>query len=69
MNLERAKAMLAARKVDRDMKCFGIPVQEFDRDDLITMLAMSIRETECERKIHSSTMGMLTACSRQRTPA
>jgi len=67
--LKRAKAMLAAREVDRNMRCFGIPVQEFDKEDLITMLAMSVQETEGERKLHQGTLEMLDACSRPRTPA
>lgn len=67
MELERAKAILAKRDVDRDMRCFGIPVHEFDKEDIITMLAMSIRETESERKLHHGTIEMLTACSRRRT--
>jgi len=51
------------------MRCFGIPVQEFDKEDLITMLAMSVQETEGERKLHQGTLEMLDACSRPRTPA
>ena len=63
--LERAKEMLAKRDLDRNMRCFGIPIQEFDKEDLITMLAMSMRDTERERKQHEGTLGMLSACSRQ----
>ena len=63
--LELAQAMLAKRRVDRDMKCFGIPIQEFDKEDLITMLAMSLEKHKAERKLHDGTLEMLTACSRR----
>ncbi len=64
LKLECAQNMLAKEDVDRNVVCFGIPIQEFDKDDLVTMLAMSMRETEYERKLHQGTMGMLPTCSR-----
>jgi hypothetical protein len=64
MNIEIAKQMLARRDVDRNMTCYGIPVEEFDKDDLITMLAMLQQEVLGEQKLHEGTLGILRACSR-----
>lgn len=44
--LEHAKRMLAKHDVDRDIKCFGIPIQEFDREDIVTMLAMEMKSKQ-----------------------
>jgi hypothetical protein len=68
MTLERAKKALQrmGATLDLNMKCFGIPVDQFDRDDLTIMLAMSMQETERERELHHGTLGIMKACSQRR---
>jgi len=64
--IARAKRSLADMELDRDLRCFGVPIHEFDKEDLITIAAMMLKRLDQEQELHRGTVDMLTACSRQK---
>lgn len=52
--LELAKEMLRDRKDTATMeyRCFGIPVKEYDKEDLLIIIAMIGEDIESTRKMH-----------------
>lgn len=59
-SLERAKKALEAREPADGMKCFGHPVEDFDKCHIIAMLAMSNELLEQARERHKASINLLT---------
>jgi len=65
--LERAKIALRNLTIlADDMTCYGISVEDFDRESLIIMLKLSHQEKEHMTLLHNGTLEILTACTRKK---
>ena len=64
--LERAKQALAQMNVPTGIRFRGVPVEEFDKDDLVIILGHAQQMIEQERSLHDCTLGMLQTCSSRR---
>ena len=66
VRLERTKRMLRGRKVPTNITCCGIPVEKFDKEDLIIMLGMSKQETDQAVHLHHQSLKMMDAWAHSR---